>query len=326
MPNTPQGRMAALGDTYAVKVVVAMGTVYVVWGSTYLGIRVVVTSGLPALMSMGSRFLVAGVVLMAVLAALRGRSALRLDRAEVLSSAVVGLLLLLMGNGLVSVAERTVPSGLTALLVATTPLWVVVLGATVGRRTKTGRRPTTRAATWVGTLVGFAGTAVLASPGGTGGGVAWWGLALIAVATFCWALGSLLSGRLRMPQDMFVGAAYQMVIAGVAMLLVGLVAGESRGVDLSAVQPRGWIALVYLTTAGSLLAYTAYYWLLGNAPLQLVSTYAYVNPVVAVLLGWWLLDEAVTPAVLVGGAVAIAGVVIVITSERRGAEAGSAQT
>jgi drug/metabolite transporter (DMT)-like permease len=321
MSPTPPDRTAARADAYAVRVAVALGTVYLVWGSTYLGIRVVVTSGLPPMMSMGSRFLAAGAVLAAVLAARRGRAALRLGRAEVLSSAVVGLLLLLMGNGLVSVAERTVPSGLAALLVATTPLWLVVLGATVGRRTRTGRRPAVRAATWVGTLVGFAGTAVLARPGSTAGAVAWWGLALILTSTFCWALGSLLSGRLRMPQDLFVGAAYQMVIAGVVMLLVGLVAGEARGLDLAAVPPRGWVALVYLATAGSLLAYTAYYWLLGNAPLQLVSTYAYVNPVVAVLLGWWLLDEAVTPAVVAGGAVALAGVAIVITSERRGAVA-----
>jgi len=325
MPITGPERTAHRADAYAVRVAVALGTVYVVWGSTYLGIRVVVTSGLPPMTSMGSRFLAAGAVLAAVLAARRGRAALRLDRAEVLASAVVGLLLLLMGNGLVSVAERTVPSGLAALLVATTPLWLVVLGTTVGRRTRAGRRPAVRGATWVGILVGFAGTAVLASPGGTPGGVAWWGPAMILAATFCWALGSLLSGRLRMPRDLFVGAAYQMVIAGAAMLLVGLLVGEARGLDLAAVPPRGWVALVYLATAGSLLAYTAYYWLLANAPLQLVSTYAYVNPVVAVLLGWWLLDEAVTPAVLAGGAVALAGVAIVITSERRGPAAGTAE-
>ena len=294
-------------------VVVALLVVYVVWGSTYLGIRVVVTNGLPALMSMGARFVVAGAVLLAVLAARRGVRTLRVDRRQLAGSAVVGLLLLLLGNGMVSVAEQTVPSGLAALLVATTPLWIVVLGPLLGRRT--------RAATWIGTVVGFAGTAVLARPGGQGGEVQWWGIGLILFATSAWAWGSLLSGRLRLPADLIVGAAYQMLVAGAAMVVTGALAGEARDLDLAAVPAPAWWALLYLTTVGSLVAYTAYAWLLQNAPLQLVSTYAYVNPVVAVLLGWWLLDEQVTAAVLVGGAVALAGVAVVVSSERRGATA-----
>jgi drug/metabolite transporter (DMT)-like permease len=295
------------------RVAVALLTVYVIWGSTYLGIRVVVTNGLPALTSMGVRFLVSGSILLAVLALLHGRASLRVDRAQLGGSAVVGLLLLLGGNGLVSIAEKTVPSGLTALLVATTPLWMVVLGALVFRQR-------TRTATWVGTLVGFAGTAVLARPGGHGEAVQWWGVGLILCATSAWATGSLLSSRLRMPQDLFVGAAYQMVTAGAAMTVVGGAAGEWRGLDLAAVPARGWVALVYLTTFGSLVAYTAYYWLLRNAPLQLASTYAYVNPVVAVILGWALLAEEVTAAVVVGGGIALVGVAVVIRSERRGTE------
>jgi drug/metabolite transporter (DMT)-like permease len=123
-----------------------------------------------------------------------------------------------------------------------------------------------------------------------------------------------------MPPDPFVGAAYQMVIGGTAMVAVGALVGEGRGLDLTAVTADGWFALAYLTTFGSLVAYTAYYWLLGHAPLQLVSTYAYVNPVVAVLLGWVLLDEEVTSMVLLGGAVALLGVVVVVSSERRGSE------
>jgi drug/metabolite transporter (DMT)-like permease len=290
------------------RVAAALLTVYVVWGSTYLGIRVVVTNGLPPLMSMGARFVAGGAILLAVLAARRGVAALAVDRAQLVASGVVGLLLLLGGNGLVSVAETTVPSGLAALLVATTPLWMVVLGVFLRRRT--------RAATWAGTLVGLAGTAILARPGSQGE-VQWWGIGLILVATCSWALGSLLSGRLQMPPDPFVGASYQMLLGGSAMIVAGAVLGEGRGLDLGRVTADGWLALGYLTVFGSLLAYTAYYWLLGNAPLQLVSTYAYVNPVVAVLLGWLLLDEEVTSAVLLGGAVALLGVVVVVSSERR---------
>jgi drug/metabolite transporter (DMT)-like permease len=259
---------------------------------------------------MGARFVVAGLLLAVILTTRRGVRGLRVDRGQLLGSAVVGLLLLLVGNGLVSIAETTVPSGLAALLVATTPLWLVVLGSALGSRT--------RGTTWLGTLVGFAGTAVLARPGGQTGSVQWWGIGIILVGTLGWATGSLLSGRLRMPDDLFVGATYQMLLAGTAMMAVGAARGELRGLDLGTVPARGWFALVYLVTFGSLVAYTAYYWLLRNAPLQLVSTYAYVNPVVAVLLGWALLGEEVSVGVVVGGAVALLGVAIVISSERRG--------
>ncbi len=299
----------AVGTAPALAVAAALLTVYLVWGSTYLGIRVVVTNELPPLLSMGVRYAVAGALLLGILVARGGRAAVRVDRREFLGSLVVALLLLLGGNGLVAVAEQTVPSGLAALLVATTPLWLVVIGSAVGRRTRT--------ATWVGTLVGFSGTAILARPGAQGGGVQWWGAVVILVATFCWATGSLLSGTLRLPRNLVVGVAHQMWSGGVVMTAVGLIAGEARGLDLGTVPPQGWLALLYLTVVGSLVAYTAYVWLLGNAPLQLVATYAYVNPVVAVGLGWALLDEQVTAAVVVGGAVAVLGVAVVITSERR---------
>jgi drug/metabolite transporter (DMT)-like permease len=170
----------------------------------------------------------------------------------------------------------------------------------------------------VGTLVGFAGTAVLARPGSTGA-VAWGGVVLILVATLSWAAGSLYSRRHPSPVNAFAGAAYQMVFGGVALLLGGLVTGEAGHLDLAAVPAAGWWALLYLLTAGSLVAYTAYFYLLANAPLPLVTTYAYVNPVVAVALGWALLAEPVTAQVVVGGALAVAGVVIVISSERGGA-------
>jgi drug/metabolite transporter (DMT)-like permease len=288
-------------------VAVALLTVYLVWGSTYLAIRVVVTSGLPPLLGMGGRFLLAGVLLGGVLGVRRGARALRVTRSQLVTAAVVGVLLLCGGNGLVAVAEQTLPSGLAALLVSTTPLWLVVLGLLTGDRA--------RRASIVGTLVGFAGTAVLARPSGQGA-VAWWAAALILLATLCWASGSLYSRRRPHPADAFVGSAYQMVLGGAALTFGGLVRGEAAHLDLAAVPARGWVALAYLVVVGSLVAYTAYFWLLGNAPLQLVSTYAYVNPVVAVLLGWALLGEQISVPVVVGGALAVAGVVLVISSER----------
>jgi drug/metabolite transporter (DMT)-like permease len=289
-------------------VVVALLIVYLVWGSTYLAIRVVVTSHLPALLSMGVRFLAAGLLLAAGVRLRAGRGALRATRRQLGTTAVVGVLLLCGGNGFVALAERVVPSGLAALLVSTTPLWIVVLGLVAGERA--------RAMSIVGTLVGFAGTAVLARPGGSAGGVPWQGIALILVATACWAVGSLYSRRHDSTANPFAAAAYQMLFGGAALVLGGLVLGEAGDVDLAAVPASGWWALAYLVTIGSLVAYTAYFWLLANAPLQLVTTYAYVNPVVAVALGWALLAEPVTAQVVVGGALAVAGVVIVISSER----------
>jgi drug/metabolite transporter (DMT)-like permease len=301
---------ASRGSALTVGVLVALLAVYLIWGSTYLAIRVVVTHGIPPLLGMGVRFLAAGLLLAAVLRLRRGPGALRITSAQLRASAVVGVLLLFGGNGFVAVAEQVLPSGLAALLVSTTPLWLVVLGLLVGE-------PARRASV-VGTLVGFAGTAVLARPGGTGGG-AWWGSALILLATACWASGSLYSRHQVSPADPFVASAYQMLVGGAALTLTGLATGEGSRLDLGAVPAQGWWALGYLVIVGSLVAYTAYFWLLGNAPLQLVSTYAYVNPVVAVALGWALLDEQVSLPVLVGGALAVAGVVIVISSERSAA-------
>ena len=296
----------AIGGT----TVAALLVVYLVWGSTYLAIRVVVTNHLPPMLSMGARFLAAGLVLAGGVRLRAGRGSLAATRPQLTTAAVVGILLLCGGNGFVAIAEQHLPSGLAALLVSTTPLWIVVLGLAVGERA--------RALSLVGTLVGFAGTAVLARPGGSGA-VQWQAVVLILVATACWGSGSLYSRRHPSPPNAFAAAAYQMLFGGAALVVGGLVLGEAGGLDFAAVSPSGWWALLYLGVIGSMVAYTAYFWLLANAPLQLVTTYAYVNPVVAVALGWALLAEPVTAQVVVGGALAIAGVVIVISSERGGA-------
>lgn len=315
LPPRPAERVRWV-DPRTLRIAGAMLLVYVIWGSTYLGIRLVVTGGLPALPAMGARFLVAGTALLVALRLRGGPGSVRIERRQVLPLIGIGTLLLFLGNGFVAVAEQIVPSGLAALLVSTTPIWLVVLSALVGTRT--------RAVTWAGTLVGFAGTAVLARPGGHEG-VAWWGVALILCASLGWSVGSFASGRLPLPANPFVSAGAQMIVGGFLMLSVGTVTGmlgyglggvPLRDVHLAAVPLSAWGALAYLTLVGSLVAYTSYYWLLRNAPLQLVSTYAYVNPVVAVFLGWLVLREEITDAELVGGGIAVLGVALVISSER----------
>lgn len=286
----------------------ALAVVYVVWGSTYLGIRIVVEAGIPPLLGMAGRFLVAGLLLAVALGLRSGVGRLRVSRSELAGAAVVGLLLLAFGNGAVAVAEKTVPSGLAALLVAAIPLWVILL------RAGSGERP--RALTWFGVLVGFAGVALLGlSSGDTTAKPL--SVAILVVGTISWAVGSRYSPRLGLPRDPLVASVYEMVAGGTAMVLLGLISGEAGQVHLGAVETSGWIALGYLVVFGSLLAYSAYAYLLANAPISLISTYAYVNPVVAVFLGWLVLDERVTATILGGGGVVVLGVGLVVTAERR---------
>jgi drug/metabolite transporter (DMT)-like permease len=290
---------------------IALVTVYLVWGSTYLAIRVVVEST-PPLLAMGTRFLAAGLLLAAVLVLRRGWRALAVSRRQLAGAGVVGLLLLMCGNGGVAVAEQTVPSGVTALLVAATPLWLVVLRRVAGDRVAR--------LTLAGTLLGFVGIAVLVLPGGMtdghGSAVHVWGLVVVIGAAACWALGSFASSRVAMPDDAFVATTWEMLAGGLGLLLAALGSGELRGFAVSDVNGEAWAWLGYLVVVGSLVAFSAYVWLLQHAPISLTATYAYVNPVVAVLLGALVLDEAVTAAVLVGGAVVVAGVGLVVTSER----------
>jgi len=280
--------------------------VYVVWGSTYLAIRVVVET-MPPLLSAGVRFLVAAAILAAVVAARKGPGALRVDRRALLAAALVGTLLLAGGNGGVTLAEQWIPSSLAALLVAAVPLWVVLL------RTGNGDSPGRRSV--LGVLLGFAGLSVLLRPGG-GNGMVLVGSLVVLVASASWAVGSYWSSRLPLPRDPFVATVWEVASGGVVLLVAGLVRGEASGLDLGAVSTRSWLALAYLVVFGSLVAFTAYVWLLQNAPISLVATYAYVNPVIAVILGALLLAEPVTAAIVVGGAIVVAGVAVVVSTER----------
>jgi drug/metabolite transporter (DMT)-like permease len=286
----------------------ALLVVYLVWGSTYLAIRVVVHAGIPPMLGMAGRFLTAGLLLGTVLAARSGVRRLRVTRRELLGAGLVGVLLLSIGNGFVAVSEQSVPSGLAALLVAAVPLWLILL------RIAGGERP--RLLTVAGVLLGFGGVALLAgSGGGTGARPLY--IAIAVTGTISWAIGSRFSPRLGLPKDPLVASVYEMLVGGLVMALIGLGKGEAGSLDLAAVDTRGWLALLYLVGFGSLFAYSAYVYLLANAPISLVGTYAYVNPVVAVFLGWLLLSEPVTATILLGGGVVVLGVGLVVSAERR---------
>ncbi len=296
--------MTTLSTSMRVRLLMAFAAVYLIWGSTYLMIRFAIES-LPLFTMAGVRFLIAGAVLYGF-ARLRGAAPPLREHWR--SAAIVGGFLLLGGNGGVVWAEQYVPSGLTALLVATEPLWIVVL-LWVGRERV---RPTLGLA--VGLVFGFAGVAVLVGPGGHSAGepVHPIGALVVVMAACSWAYGSLRSRHLSVPSSPQVLAGMQMMAGGAMLTLAGVASGEVGAFDASAVTARSRGAFVYLVVVGSLVGFTAYSWLVRNAQPSRVATYAFVNPVVAVVLGWAFAGEPITPRTLVAAAVIVAGVVVII--------------
>lgn len=290
----------------------ALLIVYIVWGSTYLAIAVVVKT-MPPLLSAGSRFIVAGLVMALVIVIARGWRRLLMTRRELAGATLVGLALLLGGNGLVMLAERTVPSGLAALIIAVVPLWVVLLRVAHADRVRRG--------TLLGVLIGFGGVILLVSRG-VSGEVDLLGMFMVVGSSASWAVGSFYSRRLPLPGDPFASSAAQMLCGGIALSIVGVVAGELPNVQPAEFASESLAALAYLIVFGSIVAFSAYTWLLQNAPVSKVATYAYVNPVVAILLGWLILSEPITPAMVIGGAMIVVAVALVIRTETRPARVG----
>ncbi len=276
----------------------ALAAVYLIWGSTYLGIRFALEGGFPPFLLGGIRFLIAGTLMYAFLR-LRGMAAP--TRAQWGNAAVMGLLLLLLGNGMVNFAEKTVSSGMTAVAVASAPLWMGIFAA------MRGERPTR--IEWIGLAVGFAGvlwlnagSSLTASPSG---------LVALLVASVAWSFGSIWS-RGRDLASPFMNAAAQMVCGGVAMLVVGLLAGE-RMHALPA--PSGLAAFAYLVVFGSWFGFSAYVWLLTHVRPALAGSYAYVNPAIAVLLGALLAGERFGPGELVAMGVILLGVLAITVAK-----------
>lgn len=285
-----------------VLVVGGFAVIYVVWGSTYLAIRWAVETLPPFLMG-GARFLLAGCLLHVWL---RIRGAAAPTWPQVRDAALSGLLLLLLGNGLVNWAEQHVTSGITALLVGMTPIWFILLNAAMPPR----ERPDSL--TLVGVGLGTVGVTLLGRHGGDGGGaVHLGGLVAILVAGMSWAAGSLLSRKVRSGADPFMASSLQMVAGGAAQLVVAAMLGEWSAFDPAAVTARSFFSWVYLVVVGSLIAFSTYVWLLRASTPSRVSTYAYVNPVIAVFLGWLLAGEAMTARTLVAAGVIVAAVVVI---------------
>jgi len=283
----------------------AMAAVYIVWGSTYLAIRFAVESMPPFLMA-GVRFLIAGSVLYAF-RRLRGDPPP--TRLEWRSAAIVGFFLLVGGNGSVVWAEQRVPSGIAALLVGSAPLWMVLLDSL----RPGGRRPGGWAI--LGVVLGFAGIAILVGPAqliGIEGSVDLLGAGALTLAAFSWAVGSLYNRGAQLPDSPLLGTGMEMLMGGLGLTLLGTLTGEWSRLDLAAIAPRSWWGLAYLVVFGSWVGFAAYIWLLRVAPTTLVSTYAYVNPLVAIVVGNWLAAEPITLRVLIAAAI-IVGSVAVIT-------------
>lgn len=284
---------------------------YLVWGSTYLGIKVAIETIPPFLMG-GFRFVPAGVIL-ATVVAFRARTTMRRPtRIQVRDAAIVGTFLLVGGMGLVAWGEQTLPSGIAALLVGLMPMWLAVFA-----RLGFGDRLPAVAA--IGTAVGIAGVAILAWPVGGTGQLDPAGLVALLVSPMAWSIGTLYAAkRAVLPAPALFATGLEMLIGGIVMLGLGVVTGEAARFDPAGVSSSSWFGLVYLVLVGSLVGYTTYAWLLTVAPLPRIATYAYVNPVVAVILGWLILGEPLTPRTIVAAVVIVVGVVLIVTARGRG--------
>jgi drug/metabolite transporter (DMT)-like permease len=282
----------------------ALLTIYVVWGSTYLAIKIAVRVQ-PPLYSGGFRFVAAGVILAALLVATR--RSLRISRRELASAVVLGVALLTFGVGVVTVAETRIDSSVAAMIAGSVPLQVVIW--------RTIARERVAQATRLAAAVGLVGLALIVVPSGSSGGSTAVGLALMVGASVSWSTGSFVSRRLPLPADPFVATVYEMLGGGIALVMLGLLAGERvHRDDFTASSLLAWL---YLVIAGSLVAFTAYAWLLRQAPISRVVTHQYVNPLVAITLGAVVLGERLTATTLAGAAVVVGAVFVTVRHETR---------
>ena len=290
-------------------VVTAFAAVYILWGSTYLAIRIGIES-LPPLILAGFRHLTAGLILYPLF---RGTSGNRPTAINWRTALVTGFLLLFVGNGGVSWAEQIVPSGVTALLVATVSLWLVI----VDWLRPGGLRPVPKVL--FGLLLGFGGLALLVGPANLGGSgrVDPRGAVVLVVASLAWASGSIYAKHAGMPSSPMLGVAMQSLCGGVILLLTALLTGEFHNFHFASVSLRSWLALAYLIAFGSAIGFSAYLYILGKSSPARVATYAFVNPVVALFLGWLIADESISLRTVLAAAVILTAVILVITAPHR---------
>jgi drug/metabolite transporter (DMT)-like permease len=304
------GAPASAAVSSKAKIVLALGTVYLVWGSTYLGIRWVVEE-LPPLLSGAMRFSVAGLGFLLIA---RAAGPLSWSRAELRNAALLGVVMPGMSNGLVCLAERRIPSALTALILAVVPLWIALFQALRPSQPRSDRRAT------AGLLIGFAGTALLVWTGGGGQAPSLLGMTMIVAASLLWAGGTLFAREARRPRPWMASAGVEMLAGGLFQAVLGLAAGDFPRLLASSPGPRAIGSLVYLTVIGAWAGYGAFSWLTSRAPPTLIATYSYVNPLVAVFLGWSLASEPLTGRTLVAGALIVCSVVLVTAAHRRASD------
>ena len=292
------------------KIWTALVILYFVWGSTYLAIRFAVET-IPPFLSAGIRFLIAGAILYIWRKAAGDPTP---TKGQWRSTAIVGLFLLLGGNGLVSFAEQSVPSGVTALIIGSMPLWLVGIEAI---------RPGGVKPSWLsilGLLTGFGGIFLLVGPNelvSDGHSLDPLGVGILLTAAFLWSVGSIYSRGADMPKSSLMGTGAQMLTGSASLFLVSGLTGEWKGFSLTEVSLNSWLALLYLIAIGALVGFVAYGWLLQNAPVSLVATYAYVNPLVAVFLGAWLADEILHARILIAGSIIIGSVMLINQTKRK---------
>ncbi|PHX60667.1 MAG: EamA family transporter [Actinobacteria bacterium] len=288
---------------------VPLGTLWLIWGSTYLGIALVLES-MPTLLANALRFFAAAAIIATALAIVKGPRILRVSLPEFAYSTLMGCLLLGVGIGTLALAERFVPTGIAALLISITPLWIVLL------RFKSGDRPSTL--TLTGVIVGLIGLGLMVLPGGTtpragtDGDVILWSC-LLLTSSFCWAFFSWKSTSYPLPSNSIVTTFYELVGAGAMLLGLGALHGET--IHFETFTQTSWVGWIWLVVA-SVVGYSAYSYLIANAPMSLVSTYAYVNPAIAVLLGALIISEPITLDVVIGLTIVLGGVLLVTTGER----------
>ena len=298
-------------------VAVALLTVYVVWGSTYLAIAIMIES-LPPLLAAGVRFATAGLLMLGALVAYARvrRSAEPIERptrAHWRSAFIVGTLLLLGGNGGVVLAELYIPSGIAAVLVATTPIFMALFEAILTRRLPSRL-------VIGGLLAGIVGVAILLAPLEDLDAINPVGIGLVLLAEISWAAGSVYAKRAPLPRSALLGTGLEMLAGGLMMVLAGSLLGEIGRANIEAFSLRSLLALVYLIVFGSLVAFSAFTWLLANVPISTVGTYAYVNPIVAVALGAVILSEPITPRTLIASAIIVGSVVAMVSGRPRDAD------
>lgn len=286
---------------HRLRLLIAFASLYIIWGSTYLAMRIAIETIPPFLMA-GTRFLLAGLILVA-LAKANGSPAP--TRTQWRSALIIGTLLLLFGNGGVVWSEQFVASSIAALIVGAEPLWVVILDwARPG-----GTRPSPSVA--VGLVLGFVGVALLIAPGGDNGGVDPLSAAVLMVAIIAWAVGSIYSRNANTPASPLMATGANMLAGSIGLLGAAWLTGEFGRLDVGAVSARSAVAWGYLIVFGAVCGFTAYIWLLKNTSIAAASTYAYVNPIVAVVLGWALGGETITARTMLAAAIIVAGVVMI---------------